>query len=231
MPPANTAAEDDYVALGGDVFAFSSTRYGVHPDLSLRQRIDCYAAELASRLTSFGDMQLTGIVSCCSGNHYLQGFRADLDECRRSSDEIGSTVVSTTVAVVSWLRYNSVDSITVGSPFPAWLRDLATAYWSSADLQVASVIPIVDTATGEVARSAYDLTTEDIVASMRPHLPASTPVLLIGTGLRTREALEILRRDYPGQDFYTSNSCGVNWLRLACRTTEASSTLLRDIEY
>jgi maleate isomerase len=225
VPPANTAAEDDYLALGGDVFEFSSIRYGVHPDLSLRQRIHCYAAELPSRLASFGGMQMNGIVTCCSGNHYLQGFRADLDQCRRSSDEIGSAVVSTTVAVVGWLRHNSVDSITVGSPFPEWLRDLATTYWSSADLHVASVIPIVDTTTGEIAPSAYDLTTDDIVASMRPHLPASTPVLLIGTGLHTREALEILRRDYPGQDFYSSNSCGVSWLRLTQTSTDPLTSL------
>jgi hypothetical protein len=87
------------------------------------------------------------------------------------------------------------------------------------------VIPIVDTTTGEIAPSAYDLTTDDIVASMRPHLPASTPVLLIGTGLHTREALEILRRDYPGQDFYSSNSCGVSWLRLTQTSTDPLTSL------
>ena len=217
VPPANTAVEDDYLALGGHAFAFSTTRYGVHSDLPLRQRLDHYAAELPSRLASFGDMPLHAIVACCSGNNYLQGFGADLCACRRSSDRIGTLIVSTTVAVVGWLRHRDVGTITVASPYPDWLTELSKSYWDSAGLRISSVIRIVDGRTGTVAPSPYQLRTEDITAAVHGVCAArrpGAPVLFLGTGMHTREAVAALTHEFAGQEFFTTNSCSVDWLRL-----------------
>lgn len=214
VPPANTAVEDDYQALGGDTFAFSTARYGAHHDLPLRQRLDRYAAELPSRLACFGNMPLHAVVACCSGNHYLQGFDADLRACRKSSECIGSIAVSTTVAVVGWLRHRDIDSITIASPYVDWLTELSKQYWTSAGLRVSSVIKVVDSRTGMVASSPYQLRTKDILAAVHHTEPSGTPIVFLGTGMHTREAVTTLAHQFPGHEFYTSNSCGVQWLRL-----------------
>jgi len=217
VPPANTAVEDDYLALGGQTFAFSTTRYGVHRDLPLRQRLDHYAAELPSRLGSFGDMPLHAIVACCSGNHYLQGFAGDLGACRRSSECVGTLTVSTTVSVVGWLRHRDIDAITIASPYADWLTELSKNYWDSAGFRISSVINVVDKRTGTIASSPYRLRTEDIVAAVHDVCTArdaGTPILFLGTGMHTREAVAALTQEFAGQEFFTSNSCGVDWLRL-----------------
>lgn len=215
VPPANTAVEDDHLALGGDTFAFSTARYGVHRDLPLRQRLEHYAAELPFCLESFGNMQLHAIMACCSGNHYLQGFEADLCACRKSSECTGTITVSTTLAVVGWLRHSDVDAITIASPYADWLTELSKNYWASAGLRVRSVINVVDSGTGLVASSPYQLRTKDILAAIHQAEPSGTPILFLGTGMHTREAVATLAQQFAGQEFYTSNSCGVNWLRLS----------------
>lgn len=217
VPPANTAVEDDYLALGGHAFAFSTTRYGVHSDLPLRQRLDHYAAELPSRLASFGDMPLHAIVACCSGNHYLQGFGPDLCACRRSSERVGALAVSTTVAVVGWLRHRHIDTITIASPYADWLTELSKSYWDSAGLRISSVINVVDSRTGTVAASPYGLRTEDITTAVHDAFNSrrtGTPILFLGTGIHTREAVAALTHAFAGQEFFTTNSCSVDWLRL-----------------
>jgi maleate isomerase len=44
--------------------------------------------------------------------------------------------------------------------------------------------------------------------------PSGTPILLVGTGMHTRDAVTTLAQQFVGQEFYTSNACGVDWLRL-----------------
>lgn len=214
VPPANTAVEDDYLALGGDAFAFSTTRYGVYHTIGLRQRLDRYAAELPSRLLSFGNMPLHAIVACCSGNHYLQGFDADLRDCRNAAECIGVITVSTTVTVVGWLRHRGIDTITIASPYPDWLTDLSKNYWASAGFGLNSVIRVVDKTTGMMACSPYQLGTDDIITAVRHAELSGTPILFVGTGMHTRDAVTTLTEQFAGQEFYTSNSCGVSWLRL-----------------
>ncbi|AKN18099.1 hypothetical protein MHAE_13870 [Mycobacterium haemophilum DSM 44634] len=214
VPPANTAVEDDYLTLGGDVFAFSTARYGVYHDVGLRQRLDRYAAELPSRLMSFGSMPLHAIMACCSGNHYLQGFDADLRDCRTASECTGVITVSTTVAVVAWLRHRGINTITIASPHPDWLTDLSEKYWTSAGFEIDSVIRVVDKTTGMTAGSPYQLGTDDIVTAVRDAELLGTPILLVGTGVHTQAAVTTLTQQFTGQEFYTSNSCGAAWLRL-----------------
>lgn len=214
VPPVNTAAEDYYHTFGCDQFAFSSTRYGYHDHLPLRQRLDCYARELPSRLESFGHMALHALIPCCSGNHYLQGYDGDLGECLKTSDRIGVATLSTTVAVVAWLQHLGIEKVTMVTPYEPWLNALSLCYWSSAGLKVASVIQVVEQSTGEVAGSPYHLGTDDILAAVRGNIPPDQAVLMVGTGMDTREALSILTQEYPDHRFYTSNSCVLSWLRL-----------------
>lgn len=214
VPPVNTAAEDYYHTFGCDQFSFSSTRYGYYKDLPLRKRLDCYATELPTRLDSFGHMAMHAIISCCSGNHYLQGFDGDLGGCLELSDSVGVATLSTTVAVVAWLRHLGVDKVTMVTPYEDWLNELSLAYWSSAGLKVDTMIQVVEQSTGETAGSPYHLGTDDILAAVRGHLVSYDPVLMVGTGMDTREALSILSQEYPEHHFHTSNSCVLSWLRL-----------------
>ena len=134
VPPVNTAVEEDFLLLGGDDFSLTVNHYSAYPGESLRERLDHYAGELPSRLASFHGMGMNAIMACCSGNHYLEGFDRDLDDCRRASKTIGTHIVSTTVSVVGWLRHCGIDTIHIVSPYVDWLNELANSYWVSAGL-------------------------------------------------------------------------------------------------
>ena len=225
VPPVNTAAEDYYHTFGCDQFAFSSTRYGYHKELPLRKRLDCYDAELPSRLESFGHMAMHAIIPSCSGNHYLKGFDGDLDYCLKASESVGVAVISTTVAVVAWLRNLGINKVTMVTPYEDWLNKLSAAYWLSSGLKIDSTIQVIEQSTGETAGSPYHLGTDDILAAVRGNITGHDPVLMVGTGMDTREALSILSDEYPEHDFYTSNSCVLSWLRLTLYDEDPLSRL------
>jgi maleate isomerase len=214
VPPSNTAVEEDFLSLGGDEFSFSFSRYSVYPGETLRERLDHYAGELPSRLKSFHVTGMNAIMACCSGNHYLEGFDKDLEDCRRASKTIGVPTFSTTVAVVGWLRHCGMETIHIVSPYADWLNDLANAYWLSAGLKITFTTSIFEHSTGKAYSSPYNVETEDILAAVRGNDSSKTPVLMDGTGMHTRNALAILSHEFPDRVFLTSNSCSINWLRL-----------------
>ena len=209
VPPANPTVEPEMQALLGEVATLYTARLPYLPHSPLRERLAAYWTATRASLESFGTIPLRAAIFACTGSSYLHGPAADAAACAEISATSGIRFCTAATAVLHALRGHGVSSITLVSPYPDWLTDLAAAFWSEASVTVSEVIRV----SGD--GSIYDLSSAAVTDALRHCSPARHGALLLaGTGMPTLAAIDELATRWP-YPVLSSATCSARWLKQA----------------
>jgi maleate isomerase len=191
VPPANTTIEPEVASALPDGVSLHSTRLpgrvSVQTSIGLRERFMGYIQNLAQSSDSFGGAKLDALCLGVTGTCYLVGHKGEASLCASMSAG-GVQNVGTLGGILSDLIGRiGAKRIALVVPYPAWLTELAVAYWQEMGLEVVKAEPVSDVI------SIYDIATDDIVAAARRVLSHHPDLILLsGTGAPTLEAISIL---------------------------------------
>lgn len=204
-PPANTAVEAELPALlppGAQCYA---TRLPVVRG-PLLGRLEAYNSSLSTSAGSFGGMDLDVLYLACTGSSYLMGGPEEEVLGQRMQAGGGTRVVLTAAQAVRWdLQRLRASHISVVSPYPDELTDLAVKLWKAWGFEV-------DQVTRMACGSIYDTSAAEVLeAALRSRPAAGGVVLLSGTGLPTLETLQRLRTEHEIEATSSTLAAG-RWL-------------------
>jgi maleate isomerase len=202
VPPANPTVEIEFPALAPSDVALHFMRLPVLPgDLEARNRgyVDAYA----QCIKGFGALKLDAISVAMTGPQYRHLFKGDEDLCKRLSDGAGIPVETSSMALYNALKALGAERLSLLSPYPNTVTELAVAYWKSAGFQVDHVRPFEDRLV------AYIVTPDQVAAALRDiRTEPGAAVVASGTGMRTMEAL-LQVQGAGGAPILSSNLCSV----------------------
>ena len=191
VPPANTTIEPEVAAaLPGGVSLHSARlpgRVSAQTSIGLRERFVGYIDNLAHTSDSFGGAKLDALCFGVTGACYLAGHKGEESLCA-SMKTGGVQKVGTAGGILGDLIGRiGAKRIALVVPYPAWLTELAVAYWQEIGLEVVQAEAVSDVI------SIYDIATDGIVAAAHRVLPCKPDLILLsGTGAPTLEAISIL---------------------------------------
>lgn len=213
VPPANPTVEIEYQALAPSNVVFHTMRLPVLPgDLDERNR--GYVGSYSEALRGFGSLKLDAISVAMTGPQYRLLYQGDVDLCKRLSDIAGVPVETASMALCNALSALGTDHISLLSPYPDWLTQIAKRYWESAGFRVDHISSVEDRLV------AYDVTPAQVAAVLGTTKTEEGGVIVMsGTGMRTLEALVLARGRAP---VISSNLCGVWSLARPLQNTSES---------
>ncbi len=183
VPPANPTVELEYPALLPPGAALHAMRLPVLPgDLDARNR--AYVAAYEPSLSGFGSLKLDALSVAMTGPQYRLGHQGDLALCARLSDRAGVPVETASLAIARALQALGVEHLTLISPYPDNITQLACDYWRGAGFSMHSVSALSDQLV------AYTVTPAQVLGAIRStQIHPQGAVILSGTGMRTIEAI------------------------------------------
>jgi maleate isomerase len=208
VPPENPTVEPEMARLLGAGTALHVARLPLTVGADLRGRLDGYRAGLGQTLDQFGELPLSAMLIACTGAFYTIGPDADGRLCDELSERRGIPVLTATRAILEWLRGRAVTRLGIVSPYPSWLTEAASAYWTAAGLDVVQAVEISD------GRPIYRIGGEDVLAAlaaMAREVDDLDAILVSGTGVPTVAAIEALASQVSPA-LLSSNLCGAAWL-------------------
>jgi maleate isomerase len=174
-------------------------------DASLRIRLGDYLDRLEESVEAFGGMRLDAFCFACTGSTYLAGYEREQAAIEAAARRLGCAVITATAAIEARLRALGARRIALVAPYPAWLLQAASAYWTARGLEVVLTRRIAIAGADE-AGGIYALRSDDAVAAVRALAPLDADALLVsGTGMATLPALAEIRAA-AGMPVVTSNA-------------------------
>ncbi|ANY17516.1 hypothetical protein AW878_03915 [Bordetella pseudohinzii] len=180
--------------------ALHAMRLPVIPgDLDARNR--GYVQAYAECIKGFGSLKLDAIAVAMTGPQYRLLFEGDVALCQRLSEAAEVPVETASMALYHALKALGIERLSLLSPYPNWLTNLAVAYWESAGFKVDHIQAFDDKLV------AYSVTPEEVArALLETRTEAGGAVVMSGTGMRTLEALHQAQGITP---LLSSNLCSV----------------------
>lgn len=165
-------------------------------DGTLRERLSGYADRVTEAARALRSEELAAMVMACTGCSYGLGVGGDRQLGEAAARFADVPVITAAGAVARVLGRLDIDSLTLVSPYPQWLTDQATEFWTRAGMAVRAIVPIPG--TGRI----YDLTSDEVLAvvdSVLAHQRTEPghAVLVTGTGAPSIEALDLRAHDAP----------------------------------
>jgi maleate isomerase len=197
VPPANTTIEPEFAEMlpaGVSLHvARLPGRVSNQTSIGLRERFIGYNESLSATSDSFGGAKLSALGLGVTGSCYLAGFGGEerLVAAMRSS---GAEHVATAAGALRNLIETTGRRrrLALIVPYPAWLTEMAVAYWHEAEFTVSKIIPIAN------VESIYEVRTEAVVrAADQLQRTDAELIVLSGTGVATLPAIEQLSRVLP----------------------------------
>jgi maleate isomerase len=196
VPPANTTIEPEFGEMLPPGVSLHVTRLpgrvSNETSIGLRERFIGYNENLGSASDSFGGAKLSALGLGVTGSCYLAGLRGEerLVAAMRSSGT--EHVVTAAGALRSLIEVLGRRRIALIVPYPAWLVEMAVAYWQEAEFTVSEVISVAN------VESIYEVRTEAVVrAAGQLQRTDAELIVLSGTGVATLPAIEQLSRVLP----------------------------------
>ena len=190
VPCANPAVEPEiHKLIPGSYFPYVA-RFPNYPDLDMRQRLTKYRSDLPEAIDTLKGLELDGVLVACTGSSYPIGLAGDTKWCREASEQLGKPVVSAAGSVAKVLQALNAKELVLVSPYPTWLTEELTTFWSAAGYQITQLVEI------DKSGSIYDLTKSEIAKTLREAVSKSgekrpNQVLLVaGTGVPSLEPIE-----------------------------------------
>ncbi|WP_338628745.1 hypothetical protein [Yersinia intermedia] len=202
VPPANPTVEIEYSALLPAQVALHSMRLPVIVgDLATRNR--GYVDSYANAIKGFGTLKLDAITIAMTGPQYRLGYQGDSELCQRLSEQSGLRVETASLAICHALRALGVEHISLISPYPDWLTELARTYWLSAGFHLETVTRFKDDLV------AYSVSAHEVASAIkRTACHPLGAIVLSGTGMTTLDALAQVKPQMA-VPLLSSNLCAI----------------------
>lgn len=190
VPCANPAVEPEVHALIPSRYFPYITRLPNYPDFDLKERLAKYVFDLPNSIDTLKGLNLDGVLVACTGSSYQLGLAGDEKWTDAASEQLGKPVVSAAGSVYKVLQSLKVKELTLVSPYPSWLTDELTIFWSKAGYKIVELIEINKSGT------IYDLTKGEISKTLRQAISRSREkspnraLLVAGTGIPSLEPIE-----------------------------------------
>jgi maleate isomerase len=219
VPPSNPTLEVEIKALFDDCPYVYTSRLPFCSDKTLEERNEVYLESCVDTAQRFGTLPLKGILVGCTGSNYRLGPVEDRRRCHEASIELGTPLISGSLAVLEMIQELAFTKVQLELPYPDWLVSLAVSYWEEAGLEVVvqhSLLKPID------AESAYQIQSgalENYLSSLV--VPSDTLVLLSGTGMPTIGAISEMVQNFQAP-LLSSNLCAAHWMLSRCEEAHGS---------
>jgi maleate isomerase len=190
VPCANPAVEPEIHRLAPSSYFPYVARFPNYPDLDMRQRLTKYRSDLPQAIDTLKGLDLDGVLVACTGSSYPIGLSGDKKWTEAASEQLGKPVVSAAGSVAKVLKSLNAKELVLISPYPAWLTEELTEFWSAAGYKIFELVEI------NKSGNIYDLTKSEIAKTLREAISRSGEkrpnqvVLVAGTGVPSLEPIE-----------------------------------------
>jgi len=204
-PQANPTAEPEFRALLPSGVGCATVR--MHADIDTPdQRLIAYFEDLGSTLSRFDTLSLGAVGVACTGSSYLLGHEKTSQLIERQSKHFGAPIVTAAAAIEEALLSLTAKQIALVSPYPDWLMEAATSYWSARGFNLVDTFSLAQ-AQGET-RAIYALDAASAAESInrRWQQVQADAYLITGTGMPTLPFISDLTKT-TGKPVLASNLC------------------------
>ena len=189
VPCANPTVEPEVHALLPSNFFPYVARLPFYDQLDLKQRLAQYVPDLTQTIKTLSGLKPAGVLVACTGSSYPLGISGDQAWTKKASAQLQAPVVSAAGAVAQVLTKLQPKEIYLISPYPSWLTQEVTQFWSDAGYVIKKVVEL------DKSGQIYDLTAADIAAAVHTALTeiAQQPdivILIAGTGVPSLSAAD-----------------------------------------
>ena len=228
VPPSNPTLEVEIKALFDDCPYVYTSRLPFCSDKTLEQRNEVYLESCVDTALRFGTLPLKGILVGCTGSNYRLGPIEDRRRCHEASIELGTPLMSGSLAVLELIQELGFHKIQLELPYPDWLVALAVSYWQEAGFEVVAHHSLLKPIEAE---SAYHIRSDDLEHYLTSlEVPSDTLVLLSGTGMPTLTAIGDLVQRFQAP-LLSSNLCAAHWMLSRCEDGQGSILYHQLIEF
>lgn len=199
IPPPNSTVEPELrILLPQDVDLFVTRM----PRRSKGQRLTeqvhrDYILHVNSKLEdtakTLDSLPATSTYLAHTGCSYLAGYQKERELVAALSHSGTAHVITAAGAISAMISLLGSHRISIVSPYPSWLNELALQYWHDAGVEVVEVVTVEDAVS---MSSVFDVVAEEVVEAVRKlDLSVLDAVVLTGTGMPTLRAIELLAED------------------------------------
>jgi len=218
VPQANPIVEQEFFALRPSGISFVTTRL-TSPAPDLKQRLCDYLTNMVGYARDFDDLSINVFGVACTGSSYLLGRKTEQELIKHAEAALRYPVVTAAMAIQESLALLNVKRISIVAPYPEWIIQSATDYWSSVGYTVADLRRIEIDPTN--VHSIYRLTSGDAAAAAENlDCSATEAIVFTGTGMPTLGAIQPVAAA-SGLPVMSSNLCLLSAIGRRLGVTEA----------
>lgn len=207
VPPANPVAECEIPDMLPRSVRVHVSRFAPVASDDLLERVQGYDTDVTRAATQFAGMQVDAVVLAFAATSFLRGRASErglLDELRAGREVPAVTAAE---AIVQRAAELGRERVTLVSPYPDALDELALKYWSDAGLDVVEVVNVVPPG-GSIYAIHGEAVARSVLAERRDQ---SSLIALCGTGMSTAGQIWRLRKE-TGLPCISYNSAIAAWI-------------------
>ena len=202
-PQTNPVVEEEMSALLPDGVGMLVTRLIGTAD-NARDRFYEYIDNLEASLQAYGKAQIDAFGFSFTATAYMTDVNQD-ERLAAMSEKVGYPIISSAQAIQRALERLDAKRLALFSPYPAWLTELSSVYWTAKGYEVVSIATMPEDTSDTV--KIYGLRTEGMLeASKALETENADAIVVTGSGMATLPAVApLLAR--TGKPFLCSNIC------------------------
>lgn len=202
-PQSNPVVEAEMSALLPDGVGMLVTRLtGVADDA--RGRFYEYMDNLETSLQAYGKARIDAFGFSFTATAYMADVNQD-ERLAAMSQKMDYPIISSAQAIERALQRLGAKRLALFSPYPDWLTELSSAYWTAKGYEVVSVATMAEDTSDTV--KIYALRTEGMLeASKALDTKNADAIVVTGSGMATLRAVAPLSAR-TGKPFLCSNIC------------------------
>jgi maleate isomerase len=202
-PQTNPSVEAEMSVLLPDGVGMLVTRLTGTAD-DARSRFYEYIDNLEASLQAYGKAQIDAFRFAFTATAYMADANQD-ERLAAMSQKMGYPIISSAQAIHRALQRLGARRLALFSPYPYWLTQLSSAYWTAKGYQVVSVASMPEDTSDTV--NIYELKSEDMLeASKTLQTQNADAIVVTGSGMATLPAVAALS-ERTGKPFLCSNIC------------------------
>lgn len=202
-PQSNPVVEAEMSALLPDGVGMLVTRLTGEAD-DARARFYEYIDNLETSLKAYGKARIDAFGFSFTATAYMSDVNQD-ERLAAMSQKMGYPIIASAQAIHRALQRLGAKRLALFSPYPDWLTELSSAYWTARGYEVVSVASMPNDTSDTV--NIYRLRSDDMLeASKALNTQNADAIVVTGSGMATLPAVAPLT-ERTGKPFLCSNIC------------------------